>query len=117
MLEELLLKVRFQIKDDVAHEEQHKAIERVLVKLVKKQQEEELQQNSKELTWEAIWKQTWQRTKAVYVETYIADCVVWPPLQLINFSFVPLKYQVLYVNVANLFWNTFLSFMANKPSH
>ena len=43
-----------------------------------------------------------------------ADCVVWPPLQLINFTFVPLQYRVLYVNVANLFWNTFLSLQANK---
>jgi hypothetical protein len=112
------------------------------------------------------------------------DCVVWPPLQLINFTFIPLRLQVrpscltphsnacprchcgplkadtspagtaaglsclsvryaaplneladtvcqcrhrcrllplprlavqvLYVNVANLFWNTFLSLMANK---
>ena len=43
-----------------------------------------------------------------------SDCLVWPPLQLINFTFVPLRLQVLYVNIANLGWNTFLSVMANK---
>jgi len=58
-------------------------------------------------------KQAWDHTKAVYLRTYAVDCVVWPPLQLINFSFVPLRYQVLYVNICNLGWNTFLSFMAN----
>jgi hypothetical protein len=50
------------------------------------------------ITWEGIWARTWAHTKDVYLETFIADCIVWPPLQLINFTFVPLKYQVLYVN-------------------
>jgi hypothetical protein len=58
-------------------------------------------------------KHSWDHTKEVYLTTYIADWVVWPPLQLVNFTFVPLRYQVLYVNVCNLMWNTFLSFMAN----
>jgi len=55
----------------------------------------------------------WRHTKKVYWPTYLADWLVWPPLQLINFSLVPLRYQVLYVNACNLLWNTFLSFMAN----
>lgn len=66
------------------------------------------------LTWSAIWAKTWEHTRSVYWDTYVADCLVWPPLQLVNFSLVPLRYQVLYVNTANLFWNSFLSFMANK---
>ena len=32
--------------------------------------------------------------QSVFVPTYIADCIFWPPLQLINFSFVPLRFQV-----------------------
>lgn len=59
------------------------------------------------------FKHAWEHTKKIYVPTYIADCIVWPPLQLVNFTFVPLNYQVLYVNACNLLWNTFLSFMAN----
>jgi hypothetical protein len=35
-----------------------------------------------------------------------ADCIVWPPLQLINFTFVAKPYQVLYVNLCNIAWNT-----------
>jgi hypothetical protein len=69
---------------------------------------------SKALTWEDIWFKTWEHTKEVYLETYLADCVVWPPLQLINFTFIPVRFQFLYVNVANLAWNTYLSLMANK---
>jgi len=58
-------------------------------------------------------KEAWQHTKDVYLVTYAVDWCAWPFLQLINFSLVPLRYQVLYVNGCNLFWNTFLSFMAN----
>jgi len=61
----------------------------------------------------SVVKHAWDHTKQVYIPTYVADWVVWPPLQLVNFTFVPLRYQVLYVNACNLLWNTFLSFMAN----
>jgi len=59
------------------------------------------------------FKEAWQHTKDVYLLTYAIDWCAWPILQLVNFSLVPLRYQVLYVNICNLFWNTFLSFMAN----
>eukprot|EP00026_Physarum_polycephalum_P010458 Phypoly_transcript_10622.p1 GENE.Phypoly_transcript_10622~~Phypoly_transcript_10622.p1 ORF type:complete len:306 (+),score=58.29 Phypoly_transcript_10622:35-919(+) len=59
------------------------------------------------------FKAAWEHTKEVYLLTYAVDWCAWPLLQLVNFSLVPLRYQVLYVNVCNLFWNTFLSFMAN----
>ena len=39
---------------------------------------------------------------------------VWPVLQIINFKFVPLDYQVLYLSVGLFFWNIFLSHMANR---
>jgi hypothetical protein len=67
-----------------------------------------------EQSWRALWWESWSHCKEVYWNTYITDCLVWPPLQLINFTFVPVKFQFLYVNVANLAWNTFLSLMANK---
>lgn len=67
-------------------------------------------------SWAAIWDRTWTHTKAVYWQTLLADYMFWPPLQLINFSFVPVRYQFLYVNVATLGWNAFLSLMANKKS-
>jgi len=73
----------------------------------------ENQQQAKEKTFTDMVKDAWQHTKDIYVPTYVADWVVWPPLQLVNFTFVPLRYQVLYVNMCNLLWNTFLSFMAN----
>jgi len=68
----------------------------------------------KELNWEQIILNTWQHTKEVYMKTYMVDCMFWPPLQLVNFTFVPVRFQFLFVNTVSLFWNTFLSLMANK---
>lgn len=66
-------------------------------------------------TWATIWDHSWDHMKQVFRPTFVVDCAVWPALQLVNFKFVPLQYRVLYVNVFNLAWNTFLSMQANKP--
>lgn len=74
----------------------------------------EEEQRHPSIEWSTIWHNSLSHLKEVYWATFIADCIVWPPLQLINFTFIPLRFQVLYVNLCNLGWNTFLSFMANK---
>eukprot|EP01113_Clastostelium_recurvatum_P002551 TRINITY_DN11075_c0_g1_i1.p1 TRINITY_DN11075_c0_g1~~TRINITY_DN11075_c0_g1_i1.p1 ORF type:complete len:308 (-),score=53.55 TRINITY_DN11075_c0_g1_i1:33-956(-) len=74
---------------------------------------QELEAQPEPVHLDTLIKDAWEHTKNVYWQTYIADCIVWPPLQLVNFTFVPLRFQVLYVNLCNLFWNAFLSFMAN----
>jgi protein Mpv17 len=49
-----------------------------------------------------------------YFTTLKANWCVWPFIQLVNFFFVPLHARVLYVNVAAVFWNAYLSFMNYK---
>nr|XP_002123172.1 PXMP2/4 family protein 2-like isoform X1 [Ciona intestinalis] len=45
----------------------------------------------------------------------IRSCwMLWIPAQLINFSFVPFKYRMIYIQVVALFWNAFLSFRSNS---
>jgi hypothetical protein len=39
---------------------------------------------------------------------YSTDLMVWPVLQIINFTFVPPHLNSIYVNVINVFWNAFL---------
>ncbi len=103
-LERDLLRIRSLLEQSDVEDE---SIDRVLALLSEEEQKTQIDD------WASIWRSTWAHMKEVYWPTYVADCVVWPPLQFINFTFVPLRYQVLYVNLCNLGWNTFLSFMAN----
>ena len=50
-------------------------------------------------------------------ETLKMNWAFWPLLQFANFKWVPIKFQVLYVNLMSIFWNCYLSFMSfvRKP--
>jgi protein Mpv17 len=50
--------------------------------------------------------------KREYMGIMKANWLVWIPAQLLNFKVVRLKYQVLFTNVVELFWNAYLSFAA-----
>lgn len=43
-----------------------------------------------------------------------ANWTVWPAAMLINFRYVPVQYQVLYVSSVAFCWNIYLSTLANK---
>ena len=45
--------------------------------------------------------------------TLKVNWVVWPVLQAVNMSVVPLQYRLLYINVCSIFWSAFLSGQAN----
>jgi protein Mpv17 len=47
-------------------------------------------------------------------ETYMMNIRFWPPVQLINFYFIPLQYRVLWANGAQFCWGMYLSHQANK---
>lgn len=40
---------------------------------------------------------------------YLVDWVFWPPVQFVNFYFLPSKYRLLYINVATMLFDIFLS--------
>uniref|UniRef100_A0AC35G661 Uncharacterized protein n=1 Tax=Panagrolaimus sp. PS1159 TaxID=55785 RepID=A0AC35G661_9BILA len=49
------------------------------------------------------------RTAAVYWTVLQNNWKVWPFVQLINLTFVPIQYRVLLVQFVSLFWNIYLS--------
>lgn len=42
---------------------------------------------------------------------------LWPAAQLVNFYIIPLKFRVNFSNIVSLFWNTYVSWLANRPVH
>ena len=48
---------------------------------------------------------------ANYWTTLKTNWMFWPPLMFLNFTFVPIQFQVLFVNVFGVAWNGYLSFV------
>jgi hypothetical protein len=46
--------------------------------------------------------------------TLVGNWTCWPLINWVNFRFVPAQYRVLFSNLAAVFWNMFLSSVANK---
>lgn len=50
-----------------------------------------------------------------YLRTLITGYKVWPFVQAINFTFVPVQLRANFVQGVSLCWNMYLSWMVNKP--
>ncbi|KAF2880301.1 hypothetical protein ILUMI_25878 [Ignelater luminosus] len=55
-----------------------------------------------------------QNIRDKFIEVYTVDWCVWPPTQFINFYFLPVKYQVIYVNSVAACYSVFLSFAMHR---
>ncbi|XP_018335606.1 mpv17-like protein 2 [Agrilus planipennis] len=59
-------------------------------------------------------KECTKELKDKFIEVYTMDWCVWPPTQFINFLYVPVKYQVLYINGVTTLYNVFLSYIKHR---
>ena len=49
-----------------------------------------------------------------YIKTMLTAYKIWPLVQAVNFSVVPLQHRANFVQLVSLCWNMYLSWMANK---
>lgn len=54
------------------------------------------------------------RLQSKYIEALKKNWIVWPPVQAVNFTFVPLEHRVLVVNIVSLGWNCYLSYVNSQ---
>jgi len=55
-----------------------------------------------------------QRLRDSYITALKKNFMVWPAVQLANFTFVPLEGRVLVVNIVSLGWNCYLSYINSQ---
>ncbi|KAF2367515.1 Mpv17/PMP22 [Trinorchestia longiramus] len=61
-------------------------------------------------------QQIQDQIKRDYIDIVLAGYMVWPAVQALNFSLVPLQHQVLVVQTFALFWNTYLAWKTNREA-
>ncbi|RLN20223.1 hypothetical protein BBI17_001992 [Phytophthora kernoviae] len=49
-------------------------------------------------------------------QTLKANYMIWPPANIVNYSFVPLQYRILFINCVNIVWTTVLSTISSRPT-
>ena len=55
-----------------------------------------------------------EKLKKSYLPGLKANWTIWPVVQGVNFSVVPLEHRVLVVNVVSLGWNCYLSYLNSQ---
>ncbi|KFY69245.1 hypothetical protein V496_00405 [Pseudogymnoascus sp. VKM F-4515 (FW-2607)] len=53
-----------------------------------------------------------EKLAKTYTGALQSNWMVWPFVQVVNFSVVPLDYRVLFVNGLSIFWNCYLSYIS-----
>lgn len=55
-----------------------------------------------------------KKLKTDLLPTIKRSCVFWSIVQFYDFLFLPSKFQLLYINVAFMFWTTYISFVGHR---
>lgn len=58
---------------------------------------------------ETIYERMKIKTKESFLDTWAADCMVWPLVNFLNFRFIPIQMRPTFVGFAQLMWQTYMS--------
>lgn len=50
-----------------------------------------------------------EEVRAKFLPIFLVDCIIWPPIQYVNFAYLHNKHRVIYVNVMMILYDIFLS--------
>jgi hypothetical protein len=56
-----------------------------------------------------------EKSKESFVNTWVADCTVWPIINAVSFSLVPIHIRPTFVALAQVGWQTYMSHVGFKP--
>jgi len=56
------------------------------------------------------------KLKKDFMSSYLTELVIWPPIQLFNFRYVPVKHQLMVVNIASVLDSGFLSWVGHQEN-
>merc|ERR1712176_1180440 len=56
----------------------------------------------------------WKMLKSECPSIIVTEWAMWVPTMIFTFRYVPVKFQVVVVNVVGVVWNTFLAYAANN---
>uniref|UniRef100_A0A8C9LGY1 Mitochondrial inner membrane protein Mpv17 n=1 Tax=Pavo cristatus TaxID=9049 RepID=A0A8C9LGY1_PAVCR len=59
-------------------------------------------------------EQNWAKIQQDYVDALLTNYCIWPPVQIVNFYFVPLAHRLAVVQCVAIVWNCYLSWKANR---
>ncbi|CAD5235427.1 unnamed protein product [Bursaphelenchus xylophilus] len=61
-------------------------------------------------------QQAFDSMKKIIWDIYVTSLQFWPAVQLINLNFVPLNYRVVFVQLASLIWNSYISYKTQNKT-
>ncbi|XP_054035803.1 protein Mpv17 [Dryobates pubescens] len=59
-------------------------------------------------------EENWSKIQQDYVDALLTNYSIWPPVQIANFYFVPLKHRLAVVQCVAIIWNCYLSWKTNR---
>lgn len=57
-----------------------------------------------------------RKVETTWWPTVQTNWLVWPAVQAVNFTFLPLQHRVLFANVVSIGWNSYLSWVNGKEA-